>query len=40
MVHIVVKKGVYSERDGLILGKSHNIIVVEVSGILWQGGLD
>ena len=40
--HIVVEKGtgVYSEGGGQILGVSHNIIVVEESGIFREGGVD
>ena len=37
------KKGggvVYSEREGYILGGSHNITVVEKGGIFWEGGVD
>ena len=32
------EKGVYSGREGLILGGSH--IVVEKEGIVWEGGVD
>ena len=31
---------VYSEREGYILGGSHNITVVEKGGIFWEGGVD
>ena len=40
MSHIVVERGVYSGREGLILGASHNNIIVEKGGIFWEEGLD
>ena len=33
-----LKRGVYSGREGYILGGSHNIIVVKKGGIFWEGG--
>ena len=36
--HQLLKRGVYSGREGYILGVSH--IVVEKGGIFWEGGVD
>ena len=36
----LLKRGVYSGREGYILGGSHNIIVVEKGGIFWERGVD
>ena len=36
----LLKREVYSGREGWILGGSHNIIVVEKGGIFREGGVD